>query len=737
MVQILLRCLMVLALLWPSAAASAQVVRVGLVQGDTSVLDPVFVQQYYSAYLSELSKLSENRYDLTLVPIDECINMLKNGDIDMLLPLETPSDIPRAKISYSTSTLGFDVIGLYGRRDQISFSARNLTAIEGARIGLITNRPANATFDDFVRGMGLNVERYYYRTQTQLLAALASGSIDLVVDTATNADASEELVLAFDTVPVMFGTMPASHAYIDDLETALRRLRYENPRFAEELDTAFRRRIDHQLIHFTLEESRFLSSLGTLKIAIYEDNAPFIYFDPATGEPRGIYPDILRLIGAQLGISIDYVRVGSYQTARRLVESGEATAMLDVFTNDALSDSFYFTNPIYTLNYNFVGKFSTRPDAIANTRRSLVNLDSDAMLRVSLNERAPSFGQYIAHEFPNWIIVPAVSSSDTLNLVDQKYADVALIRDIDLTIDRPMLVHPDLPLVPGINVQIPLSLALSQHASPLLQVLLNKAIMQLSPETITAITQQHTVMTRPPLTLEHILAYYPMEAGLAIGVVLLIVVVSGVGFYHSRQMHKNQELLKSKNAILLGTIERLKEVTASEHQYKAKAATDALTGVFNKSGIEMAAAAVLNSPPEEHHCHALFIIDLDHFKEANDTYGHKYGDDILKKFSTGLRKIVRSHDALGRFGGDEFILVLGNLPEPIVYSIARRITEVARELGTTETGESALSASIGIALAPRHGTSYDELFPAADAALYQVKENGRNGWQIAATPAKN
>lgn len=732
MVKILLRLVMVLALIWPSAAASAQVVRVGLVQGDTSVLDPVFVQQYYSSYFSELSKLAENRYDLQLVPIADCLDMLKNGEIDMLLPLEVPTDLPRAKISYSSENIGFDVVGLYGRRDQINYSSRNLTAIDGTRVGLITARPANATFDDFVRGMGLNVERYYYRTQAQMLSALAAGSIDLVVDTATNAETSEELVLAFDTVPVMFGVMPPNRAYIDDLEAALRRLRYENPRFAEELDTAFRRRIDHQLIHFTLEESRFLSSLGPLKIAVYEDNAPFIYFDPATGEPRGIYPDILRLIGAQLGITIDYIRVGSYQTARRLVESGEATAMLDVFTNDALSDSFYFTNPIYTLNYNFVGRFSTRPDAIANTRRSLINLDTDAPLRVAINERTPSVGQYIAHEFPNWITVQAVSSSDTLNLVDKKYADVALIRDIDLTIDRPMLLHPDLPLVPSISVQLPLSLALSQHASPLLQVLLNKAIMQLSPDTITAITQQHTVMTRPPLTLEHILAYYPMQAGLAIGVVVLIVVVSGVGFYHSHQMHKNQELLKSKNAILLGTIERLKEVTASEQQYKNKAASDSLTGVFNKSGIEMAGAAILNSEPVDNHVHALFIIDLDHFKEANDTRGHQYGDDILQRFAAGLKNIVRRRDALGRFGGDEFILVLSSIPEPIVYSIARRITEVARELDSTG-GHPALSASIGIAIAPRHGTTYDELLAAADAALYRVKENGRNGWQVATT----
>ena len=127
---------------------------------------------------------------------------------------------------------------------------------------------------------------------------------------------------------------------------------------------------------------------------------------------------------------------------------------------------------------------------------------------------------------------------------------------------------------------------------------------------------------------------------------------------------------------------------------------------------------------------ALFIIDLDHFKEANDTFGHQYGDRILVEFAVTIRHLFRIQDCVGRFGGDEFIVMIaGPLTNEIICKKAVQIQDAAK--GTEVEGKIVgISASIGIAIAPLHGKDYETLFKQADKALYCVKENGRDGYCI-------
>ena len=153
-----------------------------------------------------------------------------------------------------------------------------------------------------------------------------------------------------------------------------------------------------------------------------------------------------------------------------------------------------------------------------------------------------------------------------------------------------------------------------------------------------------------------------------------------------------------------------------------------LTGLYSKSYCEQWAEGILET---DGILGALLLIDIDNFKEANDTFGHQYGDDILRRFAQALTHAVRHHDAVGRFGGDEFVLVLNNLPPQTVAYIARRINATAQDLDVDADGHTRLSASIGAAFYPEHGTDYQELLYKADRALYKVKKSGRNSWASA------
>lgn len=124
---------------------------------------------------------------------------------------------------------------------------------------------------------------------------------------------------------------------------------------------------------------------------------------------------------------------------------------------------------------------------------------------------------------------------------------------------------------------------------------------------------------------------------------------------------------------------------------------------------------------------ALFFIDLDRFKEVNDTLGHDCGDKLLIQAGERISNCVRRSDTVARLGGDEFTVLLPDLPiESRAQDVALAIIQVLASPFMLELGEANVSASIGIAYYPDDGTSDLELLKQADRAMYFAKAKGRN-----------
>ncbi len=126
---------------------------------------------------------------------------------------------------------------------------------------------------------------------------------------------------------------------------------------------------------------------------------------------------------------------------------------------------------------------------------------------------------------------------------------------------------------------------------------------------------------------------------------------------------------------------------------------------------------------------ALLIIDLDNFKQVNDSHGHLFGDSVLVKVAQEIRKIFRGQDIVARIGGDEFLVVMRGVTDQIL--VEQRCRQLIQILGNAfKSYKLPLSCSIGIAMAPAHGRSYVELFQHGDQALYRVKAAGKNNYAI-------
>lgn len=170
------------------------------------------------------------------------------------------------------------------------------------------------------------------------------------------------------------------------------------------------------------------------------------------------------------------------------------------------------------------------------------------------------------------------------------------------------------------------------------------------------------------------------------------------------------------------------DITA-EKMWHYMSERDSLTGVYNRITIQGKIHTILTEEGNSRTCHAFIMIDIDHFKEINDNCGHAHGDYILSKFAGLLTEHIRSTDLVARAGGDEFIIFLKN-----VFSKEIAIRKSAEICGAIKQlkikGESTLSASLGIAMAPEDGITFEQLYRNADKALYQAKHKGRNRYSL-------
>jgi len=162
-----------------------------------------------------------------------------------------------------------------------------------------------------------------------------------------------------------------------------------------------------------------------------------------------------------------------------------------------------------------------------------------------------------------------------------------------------------------------------------------------------------------------------------------------------------------------------------------KANHDALTRLYNRRAATLNIRHMLSQLPSRVNC-AIIMVDLDGFKEVNDTFGHDAGDAVLKAVSARMQHIVRKSDIVSRWGGDEFLICLYNIDEHQTSLIAKKILSAVEQKIPLASNELAVnvSASIGVAISSDDVGNFQELFDQADRAMYAIKKTGKGGVQF-------
>ena len=197
------------------------------------------------------------------------------------------------------------------------------------------------------------------------------------------------------------------------------------------------------------------------------------------------------------------------------------------------------------------------------------------------------------------------------------------------------------------------------------------------------------------------------------------------------------ELIKrpvfDENGNVSGIIALINDVTEKELmklELERRSRTDGLTGLLNKGAAEDLARMKMAGCTREGKKSVLMIIDVDDFKNVNDSFGHIVGDRVLATIGRIINNCFKGSDVAGRIGGDEFLVLLRDIDS---HDVVRALADTLQnEVLNAFSGDlkRCVSLSIGIAVCPEHGTTYEKLFAAADDALYYVKSNGKMSSKI-------
>jgi len=196
-----------------------------------------------------------------------------------------------------------------------------------------------------------------------------------------------------------------------------------------------------------------------------------------------------------------------------------------------------------------------------------------------------------------------------------------------------------------------------------------------------------------------------------------------IGYIAYRKNITHEKMLEELNHKLERMVEnKTKELKYSNDKLLRQSETDSLTGIYNRNKLQSTLILEIKKAYRYNQTFSIILIDIDHFKNVNDTYGHLKGDNILKAVCNLISKNIRDIDLFARWGGEEFVILVNNQDKQQTQLMAEKIRE---KISQTKLDNLDITCSFGIAQYEKHDTD-EIIFKKADDALYLAKESGRN-----------
>lgn len=646
---------------------------------------------YFVDYLREISQYTGWEYEFIQMNYSACLKSLNDRNIDLVCGVDYSS--------FRTSTLDFSAqpavtthYELYALEDNDSYYYNDYADFDGMNIGVLASCDQLDALDDYAAAHHFSFEKQYFGNTAQLEKALEDNTVDAIYATSVSHPSEKKILASLPSFPLYFVTFKGN-PIMEDLNSAQAVILDVNPNFDHDLYTTYQRDIRNYRCEFTRDELDYLASAPEITVTYDPSNAPIEVYNENTQTASGIAADVLDLVSQYTGLHFRYIKSDSFSDALSKLRSHEIN-MLTALAHDyswAEQNHTLLTTPY--LNSSIV---VVRNSKSQSHERDIVALPNSFHLTNSILDNP---------EYDTENVVYYDTIEECFQAVLSGSADCTYADNYNASYLLSQVKYRNLSSTTLTAMTEDASFGLSDQCDPRLLSIINKGLACISSEQLDSIVLQNCSYKEDPSFLTLVYAYPRISIPIILAVSMtLLSLLLGILLIHSR---------------------KTKEI-------RVMSETDALTGLYNRRAAEDHITRQMQEDGRNPDCvRPLISIDLDKFKQVNDTYGHLEGDALLIAVADTIKTSVRNSDIVGRIGGDEFIVYLGNVTDKKdAEAVADKLCTAIRSLSTLKPEWSEISASIGISFADRAEIEMEELYIAADKAMYSSKGNGRNQYQI-------
>lgn len=449
-----------------------------------------------------------------------------------------------------------------------------------------------------------------------------------------------------------------------------------------------------------------------VKVGVFE-NKPIVFQD-ARGEWTGLAVDVLEAAAAREDWRIRYVP-GHWRDLTERLQRGELDLLVGIAYSAERAERLHFTEQTLVSNWGIVYRGpGVDVGSLLDLRGRRV-----ALMNGSIHSRA--FEKLMAEFQLEFEPVMVSSYSAVLAALEGGRADAGVINRIfSIENAASFSAYPTSVIFNPVEVR---------YAAP----------GRVEPNLIEALDRQLKLMKADSQSVYHrslerwltgrmsagMPEWVPWAAGLALGVVLLVLAMNVL---LRRQVKVRTQELVENTLRLRGEIEQRHD---AQERLNRLAYYDSLTGLSNRVLFRDRFQQALAQAQRDKRRMAVMLLDLDRFKDVNDSLGHPMGDRLLRVMAERFRRVVRDSDSIARLGGDEFTVLLTEVETPeSVAPIAERLLRYCAEPTQIGGTDVYMSASIGVAIYPDDASDIDSLLKHADTAMYQAKSAGGQGYKF-------
>ncbi len=641
--------------------------------------------------LSLISQQSGLQFDKKYDIWNKNLNAFKNKQVDIISSISYKKQ--RESFTLFTSPYYEIPIMIFTRNDFDNY--KDITSLKGKKVGILKD----VFYANELKQID-DLELVVYETYDEITKALVFGKIDALIQNLpnisylikknayTNLKLVDELKLPdVNREDLRFGINKDKPLLKSIIQKSLDSITPE--KFVEVtnkwLDVRQNSNSDKQTLKLTVKEINYLSTKQNIKMCVDPDWLPFEAIDKK-GKYKGIGADIVKIVSQKINKPILLVPTTSWMQTMNSFLNKKCDIIPVASKTPSRLKTMNFTNP-----------YIKKSLVVATREDKFFIQDSSELLNKKIGVvKGYSFIELLKQKQPNINIITVKNTIEGLKKVQngQLYGFVDTLPTIAYMLQKEGMI--DLKVAGRLEFDVELSIA-SQKDQPLLNSIMQKTLDDIKKEQIDSIVGKWISIKVEQSFDYKVLIYIVM---------VFLVIFAFMVYRHNSIKKMNKELEKIS-------------------------ITDALTHIYNRRYFNEIFPKVIKSAKRKDELVSFVIMDIDHFKQYNDTYGHQVGDEALLKVATSLKNSVnRADDYCFRLGGEEFGVVFKVDSKEKALEFANSIRENIENLCIEHSGNSAspyVTVSMGLICKNAHNIKdADEIYKQGDDLLYEAKESGRN-----------